>query len=77
MLVLSYKINGALLVYHILAVELDGLGQTVTLAPPAVDAVSTVIRLHKIIFALYRKFSEGSRPLLHHRKIYPICNDNN
>ena len=47
MLVLSYKINGALLVYHIQAVELDGLGPTVTLAPPAVDAVSTVIRLQE------------------------------
>ena len=47
MLVLSYKINGALLVYHILAVELDGLGQTVTLAPPVVDAVSNVIRLQE------------------------------
>jgi len=45
MLVLSYKINGALLVYHLLAVELDGLGQTVTLAPPAVDAVRQA--LHK------------------------------
>ena len=39
--------NDALLVYHIQAVELDGLGQTVTLAPPAVDAVSTVIKLQE------------------------------
>ena len=33
----------ALLVYCILAVELDGLGQTVTLAPLLLDAVSTVM----------------------------------
>jgi len=32
--------------YIVLAVELDGLGQTVILAPPAVDAVSTVVRHH-------------------------------
>ena len=39
--------------YIILAVELDGLGQTVTLAPPAVDAVSTVIRLHAFWHDVY------------------------
>ena len=43
----SSKTNDALLVYHIQAAELDGLEPTVTLAPPVVDAVSTVIRLQE------------------------------
>ena len=69
MLVLSCKINGALVVYHVLDVEQDGLGQTVIPAPPVVDAVSTAISFDTIIIILYyRKISEGSVLLLHHEQ---------
>jgi len=45
--VVLIRLNDALLVYYTLAVEQDGLGQTVTPAPPVLDAVSAAIGLQE------------------------------